>query len=93
MLRTVLIVIAAAVFVASLAVLVMTGVPLVAPLLLSGITLFGLLFERFRYTPIGRRDVGPRFEPTGERFIDPETGVPVTVYIDPATGARRYISD
>lgn len=93
MLRTLLLVFAAA--------LALTGVmfligglagPGAYALGLGGLILLGTVFERWRYRPNNTRPAAA-WEPTGERFEDPETGKTVQVYYDPRSGERRYVSD
>jgi len=49
----------------------------------------GVVFERSRYKPQVRRDVG-RWQDTGERSVDPSTGRVTKVMYNPATGERDY---
>lgn len=59
-------------------------------LVLGGILLLGIVYERWRYKP----SVGtpaPGWQPTGERFTDPVSGKLTEVWYDPATGTRHYV--
>ena len=57
----------------------------------GGISVVGVLVERWRYKPIAAQQPGPDWEATGERFVDPETGRMVSVFYKPGTGERCYI--
>lgn len=73
-------------------------------IVVGGVGLVGLGFERMRYQSEAaektRADAGAGggelrvpehpFRPTDERFVDPSTGRLMRVYLDPATGERRY---
>jgi hypothetical protein len=90
MLRTLLLVFAAALAVGG-AILLVRGAagPGAYALGLGVLIVLGTAFERWRYRP---NDIRPQtgWEPTGERFEDPETGRTVQVYYDPRSGERRY---
>jgi len=60
-----------------------------APLILGGVLLLGILFERWRYRKDTPADA--RWEKTGERFTDPQTGRVVEVFYDPQSGERHYV--
>ena len=70
----------------------MFGVPSVAPIVFGGLIVVGVVFERWRYTPLSAA-AEARFQPTEERFLDPTTRIRVRVYADPATGERRYVRE
>ena len=59
-------------------------------LLLGGVLLVALLFERWRRPP--PRDSGP-WDATDERFVDPGSGKVTTVRVNRRTGERRYDVD
>ena len=74
------------------AVLLLVGItfPGVQALVVGGVIVVGILFER-RYRNNGQRSApGGRWQPTGERFSDPTTGKDVEVLYDPQSGERRY---
>jgi hypothetical protein len=76
------------------AVAVLTGVmvALLPQLIVGGVLLVvGLAIERWRYKPLLRGGLDPRWKDTGERFIDPESGQPTAVYFDPQRGERHYV--
>jgi hypothetical protein len=58
----------------------------VCGLLIAG----GVVFERSRYRPQVRRDVGG-WQDTGERSLDPTTGRVTKVMYNPTTGERDYV--
>ena len=58
----------------------------VCGLLIAG----GVVFERSRYKPQVRRDVGG-WQDTGERSVDPATGRITKVMYNPTTGERDYV--
>ena len=59
-------------------------------MVLGGVLLVALLFERWRRAP--PRDPGP-WDATDERFVDPASGKLVTVHVNRRTGERRYDAD
>jgi hypothetical protein len=59
-------------------------------MLLGGVLLVALLFERWRRPP--PRDPGP-WDATDERFVDPASGKVTTVSVNRRTGERRYDAD
>lgn len=90
MLRTFVLVAAMLAFTAALYGLVID--PAVWPaLLVSGLVLAGILFERARYGAAQRPPVESGWHETTERFIDDASGRPITVWFNPATGERRYV--
>lgn len=93
MLRSVLMAIGAlCLLLAALAAVTGLAAAAILPLLAPGLLLFvGLAVERWRYKPLRRQRVDPRWQDTGERFVDPETGKTTAVYFDPATAERHYI--
>jgi hypothetical protein len=93
-LRTVLIVVAAAGFLIALGLIAFIGaVPGVGALVFwCAVVLIGLLIERRRYKEILSAPPGPDWTPTGERFIDTASGKAVAVYFHAATGKRAYVS-
>lgn len=93
MLRTLLVVFAAALAITGVIFLIrgLAG-PGAYALGLGGLIVLGTVFERWRYRPNNIRPAAA-WQPTGERFEDPETGRTVQVYYDPQSGARRYVSD
>jgi hypothetical protein len=81
-------------FVCGIATLVLTNFPLAFMLLFWGaIIVAGVIFERYRYKPIGAAAPQGNWVRTAERFFDDETGSPVTVWLDPETGERKYVRD
>ena len=66
-----------------------TTLPGIQALVVGGVIVIGLLFER-RYRN-STRHPDSRWQPTGERFCDPTTGKDVEVFYDPHTGERRYV--
>ncbi len=60
---------------------------------LGALFIIGIVFERAIYKPVGKSRPGPGWQRTTERFIDDRSGKPVTVYIEPATGERAYIEE
>ncbi len=93
MLRTLLLVFAAALAIAG-AILLVRGLagPGAYALGLGGLIVLGTAFERWRYRPDNSRPEAA-WEPTGERFEDPQTGKTVRVYYDSRSGERHYVSD
>ena len=93
MLRTLVLVFAAALAITGVILLIrgLAG-PGAYALGLGGLIVLGTAFERWRYRPNNMR-AEASWQPTGERFEDPETGKTVQVYYDPRSGARRYVSD
>ena len=90
MLRSALLLIAAACIAAGILVWALGGAGHGLGALIFGVVLlFGILFERWRYRSAPRADA--RWQKTGERFSDPQTGRVVEVFYDPQSGERRYL--
>jgi hypothetical protein len=70
----------------------MIGHMFIAPTVVTGLLLIGVLFERYRYQRLLTHAPGAGWQATDERFIDPETGKTVTVFFNAATGERRYVA-
>jgi len=89
MLRALLLVLAAVLFLVGL-VLVASGAPHAWPLLAwGGVLLLAVLFERWRYRP--PEGGAGRWQDTPERFIDPQSGQALQVQFNVDTGERRYV--
>ena len=58
-------------------------------LVIIGLIVGGILFERRGYRPKVSQTVG-NWQRTGERFVDPTTKREVEVYYNPQTGERDY---
>jgi len=77
---------------AGIAVLTGVMVALLPQLIFGGLLLVvGLAIERWRYKPLLRGGVDPRWKDTGERFVDPGTGQLTAVYFDAQNGERHYV--
>jgi hypothetical protein len=63
------------------------------PLVIGGLLVLGVVFERIVYKPVDRAPPGPDWRATEERFVDPASGATLTVFIKPSTGERRYVDD
>lgn len=73
------------------AALILAGVTLpgIQALVMGGLVVVGLVFER-RYRQNNQQpDSG--WQATGERFVDPTSGKDIEVYYDPKSGERRYV--
>lgn len=90
MLRTTVLVIACIVAAIG-AVLTLAGVmvPGLQALVMGGVVVLGILFER-RYRN-NKQPLDGRWQATGERFTDPTTGKDVEVFYNPQSGERRYV--
>jgi hypothetical protein len=63
------------------------------PLVIGGLLVLGVVFERIVYKPVDRAPSGPDWRVTDERFVDPTTGATLTVFVKPSTGERRYVDE
>jgi hypothetical protein len=78
---------------AGIAVLAGVMVALLPQLIFGGLLLVvGLAIERWRYKPLLRGGLDPRWQDTGERFVDPGSGQLTAVYFDPQRGERHYVA-
>jgi len=94
MLRTAVIAIGIAGFLAGLVALAMHAFPPAAIFGFWGaLVVIGTIYERYRYKPLEEGRPGGNWVETSERFIDDETGKAVTVYVDPASGERKYVTE
>ncbi len=59
-------------------------------LLIGGIGVTALIFERWRYRPKYMQP-DPSWQRTGERFSEAVGGETVDVYYDPSSGERHYV--
>jgi len=93
MLRTILIVIAAAGFLIAVGLIAFVGaLPGIGAMVFwCAVVLIGLLIERRRYKEILTAPPGPDWTATGERFIDTASGRAVAVYFHAASGKRAYV--
>jgi uncharacterized protein (TIGR03382 family) len=91
MLRTVLLAVFLALFAAAAAGLVAGAVPW-PPVLVLGLLLAAILFERRRYSDGVGATAREPLSPTGERFLDPATGRPVQVWTN-SRGDRHYAEE
>ena len=84
-------IVGATLFVAGLALHLMTGHGYW--LIIGALVVMGsvLLERRYRDRPLIDDPPGDRWTLTGERFIDSESGVTMQVWVDPLTGQRRYL--
>ena len=92
MLRSILLIIVALLFVGAL--VLVTQAPEAWPaLLMASLLVVGTVYERFHYRGAPVSGASRNWEPTAERFLDEESGRPVTVWFDPASGERRYVEE
>jgi hypothetical protein len=70
-----------------------SGPLFVPPLVIGGLLVLGVVFERVVYKPVDRAPSGPDWRATEERFVDPTTGATLTVFVKPSTGERRYVDE
>lgn len=86
-LRNVVIAIVALLFAVALFAALQEG-GLIGIVVMLGLLLVGLLFERQRYAVA--QTPGGQWQRTGETFFDDESGEQLDVWFNPATGQRDY---
>ncbi len=93
MLRNVVLAIATALLALAIAAGPACGWQTLPGVIVMGLIVAGLLFERRVYKANHPERPGPGWTRTAERFADPTTGENVVVYFNPRTGERRYVAE